>query len=130
MALDKAKFRAAFPEFNDIVKYPDAQLDFWGDFATEMVDECRWKTMTERGIFLYVAHEITLAAQNQKAAVVGGVPGQAGGLQNSKTVGSVTVGYDTQATSEKDAGFWNSTVYGRQFYRLMRMFGAGAVQLW
>ncbi len=78
---------------------------------------------------LYVAHEITLAMQNEKAASVGGVPGVSGGIANTKTVGSVTVGYDAQTTSEEKAGYWNLTIYGKQFIRLARIFGAGAIQL-
>lgn len=85
--------------------------------------------MWEQGVKLYVAHEITLAAQNQKAAATGGSPGQSGGIANSKTVGSVSVGYDTTSTAEKDAGWWNLTNYGKQFIRLARIFGAGAIQL-
>ena len=30
---------------------------------------------------------------------------------------------------EQGAGFWNSTPYGRELWQLMRVFGAGAVQL-
>jgi hypothetical protein len=88
-----------------------------------------WKNARATGIKLYVAHEITLAAQNKKASTTGGVPGSQGGIANSKTVGSVTVGYDSQTTTEKDAGYWNLTNYGKQFIRLARIFGAGAVQL-
>jgi hypothetical protein len=126
--MDNALFRAAFPEFADIVRYPDAMLAFWSSFAVIQVDPCRWGTQVNMGIYLYVAHEITLAAQNQKAGVVGGTPG-ASGLANSKTVGSVTVAYDTTSTSEKDAGYWNLTNYGKQFIRLARIFGSGCVQL-
>lgn len=127
--MDNAQFRAAFPEFADIVRYPDAQLDFWATFATAQVNVCRWKTQAPLGVMLYVAHEITLAAQNQKAASIGGVPGQVSGPANSKTVGSVTVGYDTQQTAERDGGYWNLTIYGKQFLRLARIFGSGVVQV-
>jgi hypothetical protein len=72
---------------------------------------------------------VTLAAQNQKAGVIGGVPGGNSGPASSKTVGSVTVAYDTAQTAEKDAGYWNLTTYGKQFIRLARMFGAGCIQL-
>ncbi|MBX9696911.1 MAG: DUF4054 domain-containing protein [Alphaproteobacteria bacterium] len=47
----------------------------------------------------------------------------------SKSVGGVSVGYDSTAQSEKDAGWWNRTTYGQQFIRLVRIFGAGAIQL-
>jgi hypothetical protein len=122
-------FRDAFPEFQDIAKYPDAMLTFWSNLAYAQVNCNRWGQQTLMGIQLYTAHEITLASQNYKAGNIGGVPGGASGPINTKTVGSVTASYDTQQTAEKDAGYWNLTIYGKQFIRLARMFGAGAVQL-
>lgn len=127
--MDLTAFRAAFPEFADIARYPDAQLTFWSTLATAQVNVNRWCLQAPLGVMLYTAHEITLAAQNQKAGVIGGTPGGASGPANSKTVGSVTVAYDTQQTAEKDAGYWNLTTYGKQFIRLARIFGAGGIQL-
>lgn len=127
--MDTAQFRSNFPEFSDVARYPVSQLTFWSGIAEKMLDEDVWDNMYESGVMLYVAHEVTLAAQNVKVATNGGVPGGASGPMNSKTVGSVSVGYDTTQTAEKDAGWWNLTTYGKQFYRLMRMFGAGAIQL-
>lgn len=127
--MDNTQFRADFPEFTDTVRYPDSQLTFWATLATAQVNACAWGDLTNLGIELYVAHELTIAAQSQKSASVGGVPGTMGGVPNTKTVGSVTVGYDSTATSEKDAGYWNLTNYGKQFIRLARIFGAGVIQL-
>ena len=127
--MDIPAFRAAFPEFNDTTVYPDAQISFWSVVAEKQVLLCRWGDLWAQGVQLYVAHEITLAAQSAKAAAIGGTPGSQGGIANSKTVGSVSVGYDSTSTSEKDAGWWNLTTYGKQFIRLARIFGAGAVQL-
>ncbi len=124
-----ADFRAAFPEFKDIVKYPDAMITFWSTFATAQVNCNRWKSQTLMGIYLYTAHEITLAAGNMKTGDIGGTPGSQSGPTNSKTVGSVTAAYDTQQTAEKGAGYWNLTTYGKQFFRLARTFGAGVVQV-
>lgn len=126
---DIASFRAAFPEFADTARYPDAMITFWAGLATAQVNVNRWGLQVPAGIQLYVAHEITLAAQNQKSGIIGGVPGGASGPANSKTVGNVTVSYDTQQTAERDAGWWNLTIYGKQFIRLARIYGAGVVQL-
>lgn len=125
-----ADFRAAFPEFSDVARYPDAMLNFWSVLATAQVDPCRWGTQTNVGIYLYVAHEITMAAQNFNTGAIGGVPGSSSpGAIGSKTIGSVSVTYDTTSSSEKDGGWWNGTSYGRQFLRLARIFGSGVVQL-
>lgn len=129
MTFTAGQFRTQFPEFLDTTVYPDQQIDFWAVVAQKQVRECVWVDQWLLGVSLYVAHEITLAAQNAKTAGAGGMPGTSGGVANTKTVGSVTVGYDSQVTSEKDAGYWNLTNYGKQFYRLMRIFGAQCIQL-
>lgn len=128
--MDNAQFRKDFPEFADPVKYPDSQITFWGSVAEKLVSLDAWGIdMRPTGVELYVAHEITLAGQNSAAGANGGVPGSSGGIASSKTVGSVSVSYDSANTSEKDAGWWNLTTYGKQYIRLARMFGAGCMQL-
>lgn len=127
--MDVGVFRTAFPEFKDTAAYPTEMVTFWADIAELQVLQKIWGGMWQKGVFLYVAHEITLARQNAKIGNNGGMPGTSGGVANTKTVGTVTVGYDSQATSEKDAGYWNLTNYGKQFIRMARIFGAGAIQL-
>jgi hypothetical protein len=126
---DIKAFRNSFPEFQDTKKYPSEMITFWSNVALAQVNQCVWKNQWPTGVQLYTAHEIVLAAQNQKLGIAGGVPGTGGGVPNTKTVGGVTVGYDSQTTSEKDAGYWNLTNYGKQFMRLAKLFGAGALQL-
>lgn len=101
----------------------------WSAFATAQVNPNAWGTQVNLGISLYTAHECVLAAQNVTASQVGGSPGQQGGIAQTKTVGSVTVGFDAQTSNEKDAAYWNLTTYGKQFIRLCRIFGAGCIQL-
>ncbi len=127
--MDIGAFRTAFPEFADATTYPNTMISFWAGLAEKLVLPSVWCGCTTQGRQLYVAHEITLAAQNVKAAAVGGTPGTFGGIANNKTVGSVTVGYDANTTTEKDAGYWNLTNYGKQFIRLARIFGARPIQL-
>lgn len=127
--MDVGIFRTAYPEFKSEEVYPTAMIDLWAGVAEQQVLASVWKGMLTTGVQLYVAHEITLAAQNSKISANGGMPGTSGGVANTKTVGTVTVGYDSQSNSEKDAGYWNLTNYGKQFIRLARIFGAGAIQL-
>lgn len=127
--MDLSAFRAAFPEFTNTTKYPDAQLTFWSAFAEAQLPLCVWKDTKPFAVYLYTAHEITMAYQNVQSSTSGGTPGVQGGIANTKTVGSVTVGYDQTLNSEKDAGWWNNTNYGKQLYRLIKIFGAGAIQL-
>jgi hypothetical protein len=122
-------FRTQFPEFRDTVTYPDQTIDLWATLAQQQVRECVWKKSWLLGVSLYVAHELTMAGQNAKAAAAGGTPGTSGGVANTKTVGTVTVGYDSTVTSEEKGGWWNLSNYGKQFLRLARIFGAAAIQL-
>lgn len=127
--MDIALFRQNFPEFADVAAYPTSQITFWSSVAEKMVVADVWQDMYDNGVQLYVAHELVLARQNEMAAAVGGLPGQGGGIATNKTVGSVSVGYDANTTTEKDAGWWNLTNYGKQFYRLTQIFGSGCIQL-
>ena len=129
MVFDIPAFRTIFPEFASPETYPTAMITFYSNQASLMLDQCIWKNMWVNGVSYYTAHQLVLAAQNAKAAQIGGSPGQQSGIANTKTVGSVTAGYDSTVSSEKDAGFWNLTNYGKQFYRLMRIFGTRPVQL-
>lgn len=126
---DVKAFRTALPEFADTAIYPDPMVQLWGDFATSMVNARRWGNQASMGIRLYTAHWVTIEGKNLEAASMGGTPGQTSGPINSKTVGPVTVAYDTQAAVEADAGSWNLTTYGKQFIRLARLFGAGVIQV-
>lgn len=131
MTFDIPTFRTNFPEFKDTEKYPTSMIEFWGGLAQLQVRSCIWKGAWINGVSLYVAHELVLAAQNVKASGFGGSPGQQGGIANTKTVGQGTIGFDstTSSYSYKTAAFWNLTTYGKQFYQLVRIFGAGAIQL-
>lgn len=129
MAFDVAAFRTAFPEFADATAYPTATIDTWAALAEMQVRSVIWKSATTLATQLYVAHEITIAYQNVKTATNGGAPGTFGGIANNKTVGGASIGFDATTTSEKDGGWWNLTTYGKQFLRLARIFGAGAIQL-
>ena len=127
--LDTATFRQQFPEFECTQTYPKAQIDFWLDVAGRFVDGSRWANSTNLGVALYTAHQIVIEAKSMKEASVGGIPGQQTGPISSKSVDKVSIGYDTGAVTEKDAGHWNQTIYGTRFYRLAKIFGAGPLQV-
>ena len=128
---DKASFRAAFPEFADNARYPDAMLDFWSGIGERLMfpQQHRWDTVYDYGLQLFVAHNITLAAQNAASGASGGVPGSVSGPISSKAVGSVSVSYDSASTIEPSAGHWNLTSYGKSLIHLARMIGAGGIQV-
>jgi len=127
--VDNPTFRGNFPEFSDQSVYPDSQVTFWATLAEAQLNQCKWGSIWTTACNLYVAHNIVIAKQNVAAGAIGGSPGQSGGITNSKTVGSVTAAYDAASQSEVGAGFWNRTTYGQQLYRLIKIYGAGCIQL-
>lgn len=129
VAVPTATFRAYFPAFADPLKYPDDICRFYLDLAFGMVRSERWGDAFPTGQMLWAAHFITLDADDAAAAAAGKPAGSVSGLATSKSVGSVSVGYDMTTASEEGAGHWNQTLYGRRFWRMTRLAGMGGIQL-
>lgn len=129
MTLTIPQFRADYPEFASSSVYPNAQLQYWLTLAPLLMNSDRWGNLMDLGTAMFMAHHITLEARNQAAAKNGGIPGQSNGPISSKSVDKVSVSYDTGSSIEADAGHWNLTNYGTRFIRLLRMLGAGPIQL-
>ena len=77
------------------------------------------------GLELLTAHFLVLNKRNLDAAKKGALPGVGGGVVASKAVGPASESFDTGLAGEPDAGHWNLTTYGTQYWRLVQMFGAG-----
>lgn len=131
MTVTPASFRVDFPAFTNATIYPDGSVTFWLGVATKLlsgsvsVGATRWADMLDVGIELFTAHQLALEKQANDTAVKGGTPGISSGPVASKGVGPVSIGYDTTAGLELDAGHWNLTVYGTRFINLARMVGSG-----
>jgi hypothetical protein len=123
--LTVAQFRALFPAFADPAAYPDLAVQFWLDNAP--VDPCIWGQWYQMGQALWTAHELAKFGP-ANAAPAGGVTGLSGPI-NSKSVGPVSVGYDTSIGAEEGAGQYNLTMYGRQFIHYARLVGMGPIQV-
>ena len=123
------QFRTDFPEFTSSVDYPNSGISFWITVAYKMMNAERWLDLIDVGAELFVAHNLVLEVRAQKAASNGGVPGENTGPLSSKSVDKVSISYDTGAAMEVDAGHWNLTVYGTRYRSLVRMFGAGPIQI-
>ena len=122
------EFRQSFPEINS-AKYPDAavkaRLVLAGKFfSVERFDD---PDVRNHLMGLYTAHYLT--AHGSAASGGNGSNGGSMGIVSAKSVDGVSVSYDTSSGQEEGAGFWNMTTYGREPYQLLRVFGAGAVQL-
>lgn len=125
--VDIAAFRAVFPEFGDAAKYPDAQVQYYLDFAVQSLRPEAWRNLLERGTGLFVAHYLAMSAISR----AGTVPGRGQlGIVASKSVGPASISYDNSAISaQADAGHWALTSYGLMYWELMRMVGTGGWQL-
>lgn len=125
--VDVATFRAVFPEFGDAAKYPDAQVQYYLDFAVQSLRPEAWRNLLERGTGLFVAHYLSMSAISR----AGTIPGRGQlGIVASKSVGPASISYDNSAISaQADAGHWALTSYGLMYWELMRMVGTGGWQL-
>ena len=125
--VDIATFRAVFPEFVDAAKYPDAQVQYYLDFAVQSLRPEAWRNLLERGTGLFVAHYLAMSAISR----AGTIPGRGQlGIVASKSVGPASISYDNSAISaQADAGHWALTSYGLMYWELMRMVGTGGWQL-
>ena len=125
--MDIATFRAVFPELGDAAKYPDAQVQYYLDFAVQSLRPEAWRNLLERGTGLFVAHYLAMSAISR----AGTVPGRGQlGIVASKSVGPASISYDNSAISaQADAGHWALTSYGLMYWELMRMVGTGGWQI-
>ena len=109
-------FLTFFPNFKDV---PADTLNAYLDLVVKQVPDGRFRAETDYGRYLLVAHQLTInGLSGKEASAVGGVSGAIA----SKTVGSVSVSYDTGGSNETDAGFYNATIYGKQYYALLRKY--------
>ncbi len=130
ITMDISAFRLAFPEFADEVRYPDAMITFWSSAGLLLLNETRWGDLLTHGLWLYVAHNITLASADMSAGDAGTYPGKGvGGVITGKSVDGVSVNYDTQSMTLEGAGNYNTTKYGREFWQLAMIVGMGGQQL-
>lgn len=120
-----AEFLVIFPEFNDSAKYPQARIQLYLTLAAARVNVCAWGDAYDLGIALFTAHYLATMG----AAGGGTGAGLVTGEKSSKKVGDVQVTYATTSNRDNDAGWWNSTIYGRQWWDLFGLYGIGVVQL-
>ena len=119
--MDVATFRAVYPSFADLVRYPPEAVSYWLSVAYGRLPPLIWANQLEEGLGLFVAHRLTLADLYAS--------GSAGGPVSSKSIGGVSIAYNTELGTVADGGAYNLTVYGREWLQLARLVGMGGVQL-
>lgn len=124
------QFRDLFPQFASTATYPDPRISARLAIADALLSEGRFGTdIFPYVVGLFVAHYLYLDALDNRSVAVGGAGGTNSGIQTSKSVDKVSVTYDASVTLNSDAGFWNNSRYGSEFWEYLMIFGAGAIQL-
>lgn len=100
---------------------------FWG--ASAVTATSPPTTMADFATELFVAHNIELEKQAVENASTGGDPGTGRGVIASKSIGGVSVSFDTSQIVDPNSGFWGLTTYGLRFIRLARLRGSGPIQV-
>ena len=126
-----ADFRAAMPAFTAAM-IPDEALQPYIDMATAIVKQARWHSLWKEGMRLFIAHFVSLYLEAPAAGATRDEirsAAKSGGTIASKTVGSVSVSYDTaQATSDLNGwAAWKLTNYGIQYASMARLLGKGGM---
>ena len=129
MTIDVTQFRSNYPEFANTDKFPDQVINYWIGIAYQMLSADRWGEQLDFAASLYVAHNVVIEARAVLTSNAGGLPGEATGPKSSKSVDKVSVSYDVGIASEQGGGHWNLTIYGTRLYRLIKLFGAGPLQV-
>jgi len=131
--LTVARFRKDLPAFADASDYPNDSVQFWIDIVLNdnLFPYQRWGPQQLMAQEFYIAHELTLDRNAVTSAPKGGMGGGLGSgvsVATSKSVGGVSVGYDTNMGYDPAMGYLAYTMYGRRLYYYMQMAGAGPIQ--
>ena len=127
--LDESTFRQTMPAFASVDDYPSAQFNFYLKLGVKLLPESRWDDLLDDGLTFFVAHYLVLYARDMAMVDVGGIAGKIIGNETAKSIDSVSKSMDVSGVLMTDAGHWNQTTFGVQFYQLMQMIGAGGIQL-
>ena len=118
-------FINTFPEFKNENTFPSTRVQFWLGIAESMVNQRRWGVLYNQGVFLLLAHYLVLDARHRQAIEAGSLPGIPEGLDTAQDVDDVSYNADVKSITLANAGIFNSTEYGIQFYQLAKWRGMG-----
>ncbi|RZG63911.1 DUF4054 domain-containing protein [Acinetobacter bouvetii] len=127
--LSESYFRESMPMFSSESDYPAFQFNFYLKLGLRLLNDRRWCDLRDEGLTFFIAHYLTLYRRSMLASSIGGDAGKITGNETSKSVDSVSKSMDVSGILNTDAGHWNQTTFGLQFYQLAMMIGAGGIQL-
>lgn len=125
---DIDQFRQEFKQFSDTAKWSDDCLYFWGDLADAQICDCG--STAQKEVFLLTAHFLECADKSGFFNTDGSSNTSSTSGVAQKTVGPITISYDTgstRASEYSDAGMLNSTRWGRILMQLRANTHVGAI---
>jgi hypothetical protein len=109
-----SEFISIFPEFSDLVKYPTSRINFYLDYASKLINPLRWGDLTTQGIALLAAHQLILLSLDTTSI----------GLDSGQSADGISYSLDNKIAFD-NAGAYNRTLYGIQYYQLSLLAGSG-----
>ena len=132
-------FIAFYPQFGpsgspEVWPVPEVVLQAFVTLASASVQQVRWLDSWSIGMALFIAHFATLylqsfvpAGSTAKLIVSAGL---SKGVQVSKSVGDVSVSYQSIVSDLNGWAAWNLTAFGQQFATMGRLVGMGGSYVW
>jgi ABC-type dipeptide/oligopeptide/nickel transport system permease subunit len=119
--LDIPQFRINFPEFEDILKYPDARITFYWNMALCYIDNTEscfiGADCLQLMLELMTAHLAKIADLDAE--------GDVNGLAQSASVDKVSIGLTPPPLPNQTQWWLGTTNYGQELLSLMRIKSVG-----
>ena len=127
--LTASAFRDNRPEFGDTNAFPDRVVDRTIALAYRLLDPNRWNDLLDDGVEAFTAHHLALFRRAALDAEQGDAPGELRGIVTSEGVDKLSASYDSGSIALADAGPWNATSYGQEYWVLASSLAIGGFQL-
>lgn len=118
MSITPAQFKNRFPEFIN-VSVPRIRV-FIADAELEM-NESKWGDRYDKGLSYLTAHFLSIALKTET-----GSPASVAAVA-SKSIGDVSVSFANKSSESQVEAYYQSTVYGQEYWSMLRFVGLGAV---
>lgn len=127
MTATAASFRGVFTAFSNTTNYTTVEVEWWLQLALKLHNADRWGNLLDEGVYLFVAHNLSIEFNAKAAACAEQAPGAVVGTVTSGSVDRVSYSRDASAAMDPKNGHWNLSSYGLRWIRLSRMIGAGPI---
>lgn len=118
-------YREMFPQFSNYMDTHSSMFNYYVNIANNKIFKSIWGVDWEYAMGLCISHYIAINIQDQSAPsnTLQGIATSSGakGILNNYSIKNVykSVQYDKTMSKNKDALFYNETVYGQRLMTLM-----------